>query len=339
MNRKGQPGQTKKRNRVTVACTECHRRKQKCDRAEPCSDCQERGVPQKCQYQKPKVEQESAPKVAGKTVVSRFRRIMSGEEVIMTSESVAALADPMSVSALVPTSEPVIIPYATDLRSQECLDSLRTRPSGYAFTTRPVPATVASGLNYNNSLNNYDPFSILPDIKGEPLPKQILIRYYVERLAPWLCNLDDRFRGVDDLEIIPVPKIAWLGYAVEHTAFYYATLLTAAVHLNRRRKLKDPGALIWYKVHTIQLANEKMNVAEEAASDEMIMTALVLCYFNVGGNNVDEYEIHLRGIDQMLKVQGGKEATGMRGMVKNWLGVSHGPWSPGFEYGAFVKDT
>lgn len=80
---------------------------------------------------------------------------------------------------------------------------------------------------------------------------------------------------------LQAPKIAWLGFAVEHTAFYYATLLTAAVHLNRRRKLKDPAALIWYKVHTIQLANEKMNVAEEAASDEMIMTALILLYFNV----------------------------------------------------------
>lgn len=178
-------------------------------------------------------------------------------------------------------------------------------------------------------------------------------------MAPWLSNLDNRFRHLDDVQEIhdKTPKIAWLGYAVSHTAFYYATLLTAAVHLNRRRKLKDSAALIWYKVHTIQLANEKMNVPEEAATDEMIMTALILCYFNVcssfhyvdrclvadklreqvRGANVEEYEIHLKGIDQMLQVRGGKENTGMRGMVMNWLSIAHGPWSEGFEYGAFAK--
>lgn len=244
-----------------------------------------------------KIEQEPGPKVAGKTAVSRFRRIMTGEEVILTPESVAALASSVSTSATEPASELINIPHKADLSPPA---SRRTPLSGYSFTTRPIPATVASGLQYNNSLDNYDPFSILPDMKGEPLPKHLLIRYCkyqpslsrvenilsslitdVERLAPWLCNLDDRFRGLDDLDDIPVPKLAWLGYAVEHTAFYYATLLTAAVHLNRRRKLKDPGALIWYKMHTIQLANEKMNIVEEAATDEMIMTALVLCYFNV----------------------------------------------------------
>lgn len=52
---------------------------------------------------------------------------------------------------------------------------------------------------------------------------------------------------------------------------------------------------------------------------------------------MEEYEIHLRGIDQMLKVRGGKGMLGMRGMVKNWLSISHGPWSEGFEYGGFAR--
>ena len=67
------------------------------------------------------------------------------------------------------------------------------------------------------------------------------------------------------------------------------------------------------------------------------MKLLTIFVEKVGGANIDEYEIHLRGINQMLEVRGGKEATGMRGMVKNWLSISHGPWSPGFEYGAFAR--
>jgi hypothetical protein len=46
--------------------------------------------------------------------------------------------------------------------------------------------------------------------------------------------------------------------------------------------LRDKSALIWFKVQTIRYANERMNLPpSEAASDEMIMVALVLLYFNV----------------------------------------------------------
>lgn len=239
---------------------------------------------------KPEPESALGSRTSGKTAISRFRRIMSGEEVILSSESVAALASAAFMSALEPTSpEPVIVSHNAQLVLQEPhTQKFLTQSRGYAVT---IP-NISSGLNYNNGLDSYDPFSILPDIEGEPVPKQLLIRYCpypqipsaekmacllitdVERLAPWLCYLDAEL----DLQ---APKIAWLGFAVKHTAFYYATLLTAAVHLNRRRKLKDPAALIWYKVHTIKLVNEQMNHTQEAASDEIIMTALILLYFNV----------------------------------------------------------
>jgi hypothetical protein len=97
----------------------------------------------------------------------------------------------------------------------------------------------------------------------------------IERLAPWLSYLDDGLTTA-------TPRLAWLPFALEHTAFFYATLLTAAVHLNRRRPMRDKSALIWFKVQTIKYANERMNLPpSEAASDEMIMVALVLLYFNV----------------------------------------------------------
>jgi hypothetical protein len=149
------------------------------------------------------------------------------------------------------------------------------------------------------------------------------------------------------------PRLAWLPFAMGHLPLFYATLLTAAVHLNRRRPLKDPSALIWFKVQTIKMANEAMIDPAEAASDQMIIVALVLLYFNVrtfpvfipkasahensqvGGGNTAEYEIHLKGINDMLKIRGGKHKLGMRGMVKNWLAICHGPWSDGWEDGCF----
>ncbi|KAH9917449.1 uncharacterized protein B0H18DRAFT_1087092 [Fomitopsis serialis] len=40
----------KKRRRQALSCTECKRRKIKCDRAQPCGPCTRRGEPQKCQW-------------------------------------------------------------------------------------------------------------------------------------------------------------------------------------------------------------------------------------------------------------------------------------------------
>jgi hypothetical protein len=79
---------------------------------------------------------------------------------------------------------------------------------------------------------------------------------------------------------------------------------------------------------------------EDKSSDEMIITALCLLYFDINEEvKVNEYMVHLKGIERMVAVRGGAEKLGMRGMVKNWLGVCHGPWSPGFEEGGFSEST
>ncbi|KAK9490128.1 hypothetical protein V1508DRAFT_287342 [Lipomyces doorenjongii] len=42
-----------KRKRTITACRECHRRKQKCDRARPCNNCIARNVQDRCSYGNP----------------------------------------------------------------------------------------------------------------------------------------------------------------------------------------------------------------------------------------------------------------------------------------------
>ena len=41
-------GRRQRRKRIRFSCTECHRRKHKCDRQTPCSSCVERGVADRC---------------------------------------------------------------------------------------------------------------------------------------------------------------------------------------------------------------------------------------------------------------------------------------------------
>ncbi|THU96215.1 hypothetical protein K435DRAFT_778669 [Dendrothele bispora CBS 962.96] len=52
MEHLAQPDQPnkKKRRRQALSCTECKRRKIKCDRKQPCSPCTRRGEQAKCQW-------------------------------------------------------------------------------------------------------------------------------------------------------------------------------------------------------------------------------------------------------------------------------------------------
>jgi len=49
--------------------------------------------------------------------------------------------------------------------------------------------------------------------------------------------------------------------------------------------MKDASALLRLKVQTIRLANENMDNPAEAVSDQMMMVALILLYFNVSMHN------------------------------------------------------
>jgi hypothetical protein len=234
---------------------------------------------------------------SGKATISRLRRIRTGEEVVLTLESVEELARAAS------EPEAMFSPFDTAADLQPPVEVANyVTPSidsdwDHILPLRPNSPNVASGLSYrlpSHQLVKLDPFSILPETSGEPIPKELLIRYCqspnssfvgdmcslititdIERLAPWLSYLDDRLTAT-------TPRLAWLPFALQHTPFFHATLLAAAVHLNRRRPLRDKSALLWFKVQTIRYANERMNLPpSEAASDEMIMVALVLLYFNV----------------------------------------------------------
>jgi hypothetical protein len=233
---------------------------------------------------------------SGKATISRLRRIRTGEEVILTPESVEEL------TRATPEPEAMFSPFNVTADLQPGMEVANyVMPSididwDQILPLRPNSPNVASGLSYklpSHHLVKLDPFSILPETSGEPIPKELLIRYCqssnsfvgdvcsliiitdIERLAPWLSYLDDKLTTA-------TPRLAWLPFALEHTPFFHATLLAAAVHLNRRRPLRDKSALIWFKVQTIRYANERMNLPpSEAASDEMIMVALVLLYFNV----------------------------------------------------------
>ncbi|KAJ8060327.1 hypothetical protein OCU04_010661 [Sclerotinia nivalis] len=216
------------RNRTLLSCTECHRRKQKCNRKHPCNDCLERGVPHKCHFV-PSLRRDLKydHKSTGE---ARDRRILTGEEVLLSHESVA------------------------DLRS--------ARP---CYASKPSLSSEFMG--------GFDAFSVLPGTTGDPLPKSTLIEYFIRRLGPWLGSFEDAPH-------VDCTAFTWLKIASHHPSLFYATLLGSVVHRGRKQPI-DKRTLIWYKIETMRLANEAMNIPNEGATDQMLLVVLILLYFNV----------------------------------------------------------
>ncbi|CAD6448455.1 beb1b999-0530-4624-af24-c03827c23f95 [Sclerotinia trifoliorum] len=277
------------RNRTLLSCTECHRRKQKCNRSHPCNDCMERGVPHKCHF------------------VTPLRRDLKQDN---------------KIDGL-PSARPC---YAS------------TRAAGAVAAILFSKHTTTYDIEFQASLEprlrsdfvgGFDAFSVLPDTTGDPLPKSTLLEYFIRQLGSWVASCEDG-------PPVGRPAFSWLKLALHHPPLFYATLLGAAVHLDRKQPI-DKRTLIWYKIETMRLANEKMNIPNEGATDQMLIVVLILLYFNVGDGDGEEYEMHLRGINQMLIMRGGVENLGMRGIIKNWLKSCYGPWNHDWHYGLFVE--
>ena len=98
----------------------------------------------------------------------------------------------------------------------------------------------------------------------------------IARLAPWLSKLEDE----GPLE---ARGYAWLPDAVHHPALFHGTLLCSAVHLQRiqPRKLNNPQIPLWLKTETLRLLNETLENTSNGPSDDIILTTLILLYWNV----------------------------------------------------------
>lgn len=199
---------------------------------------------------------------------ARLRRIVTGSEVILTTESIKDLQDSVPRFSPLPQSHL----YSSDQSTTE-LDIASGMPFLHAGFAQQV-SQAETNLGNLWLLSGFDPFAVLPIIDGGPIPKKTLMCYFLQRLAPWLSNYDDTLTPTS-------PRVSWLPFALHHKVLFMATLLSAVVHLDRFQPLGDQRKLLWYKIETMRLANETLNDPTEGASDQMILVALILLYFNV----------------------------------------------------------
>lgn len=272
-----------KRNRGLLSCTECHRRKQKCNRHQPCNDCILRKVPWKCQFRAP---------LPPKRKRRKSWKSPIGFDLVFSDSMVAESPKQNAVSMV-----------------------------DHYFSSDPD----GPSLIFNDLGSYLDPFTYLPHTPGW-LPKAQLLHHFNQRIAPWMSE-----NIMPDLQP-QTPRICWLPEAVHDPALLYATFLAAAVHMNRMVRNRYLNLAIWIKIETLRLLNDNL----WRANDEALLSILIMLFFTIDGNDFTEYETHLRGINQMVKLRGGVQNLGIRGQLTTWLAYyCHGPWSPDWEDGHF----
>ncbi|KDN38171.1 hypothetical protein RSAG8_09674, partial [Rhizoctonia solani AG-8 WAC10335] len=92
------PKKKLKRNRITLSCTECHRRKQQCDRGNPCSRCVKRGMAEQCYMESPPVPSRKASIIDTSESERLTQRIEQLEALVRVSYGHAGDPATMSVA-------------------------------------------------------------------------------------------------------------------------------------------------------------------------------------------------------------------------------------------------
>ena len=106
---------------------------------------------------------------------TRLRRIIDGSDVILTPESIEDLQIPPPAGPR-SMSDENWLPYRFLELSKEA-EPIDRRPFLYSATSRPIyPEDIISGVD-PWFLGGLDPFSSLPEVEGEPIPKSTLIGY------------------------------------------------------------------------------------------------------------------------------------------------------------------
>jgi hypothetical protein len=106
-----------------------------------------------------------------------MRRILTGEEVLLSIESV----DDLQHSTSLITYDEACMVTVDDT---QFLDPPRWTDRMHNFGSSPsLENSIAFGLKPWHQVGGFDPFSALPEKSGEPIPKPILIEYCKQ--LPW----------------------------------------------------------------------------------------------------------------------------------------------------------
>ncbi|KAK4985431.1 hypothetical protein LTR66_001847 [Elasticomyces elasticus] len=170
-----------------------------------------------------------------------------------------------------------------------------------------VPGTITQQMNsgqigsFRDSPSDWTPFV------------STIIDHYRKNLA-----LDDPF--IDGPVARGLLRTRWLPLAITEEASFYATLLFAASHYEITQRSQEYNVnLLGLKGKAIEAINEALADPVRSTSDSSIGAVATLASYEAMCGNVDVFQMHVAGLQKMVRLRGGLASLGLDGLLERAL--------------------
>ncbi|KAH8822073.1 hypothetical protein F5884DRAFT_769898 [Xylogone sp. PMI_703] len=334
-------GTFKRHPRVTTSCTECHKRKQRCNRQQPCNHCSRRFPQPDCIY--------TSPRPALKTLQAEQSSSNATTRTSSTTQSIHREQENktrwLDTTCLVPLPQDTVSSYQELLTSMvtalddEHQNNLLWESKIWFDTSDSRNLAIPVNDEYGNGMelpNIMKPRSDAPRlsfckmespysgrISGDPLhylpicqsvQNGELFKLFVNLISKYVVSLDGN----------PSPNYyndTWVPRAMGSRILSNMAMFTSACYQAESQRIpasQSPVATS-FKMKSITLLNELLSDRKMATSDETI-TAVVYFITNEWywgiTNMVNE---HMKGLSEIVKQRGGVDAFDLTPFVRKMV--------------------
>ncbi|KAK4980927.1 hypothetical protein LTR28_011979 [Elasticomyces elasticus] len=158
-----------------------------------------------------------------------------------------------------------------------------------------------------------------PDVTAMPhVPGTITQQMNSGQIDRKNLALDDPF--IDGPVARGLLRTRWLPLAITEEASFYATLLFAASHYEITQRSQEYNVnLLGLKGKAIEAINEALADPVRSTSDSSIGAVATLASYEAMCGNVDVFQMHVAGLQKMVRLRGGLASLGLDGLLERAL--------------------
>lgn len=310
----------RQRQRASTSCTECRRRKQKCNRAILCNNCQRRYPPVPCVYEVLKKATKFKEAVIELEVPGPKRE----ESEAGSSKTLVPIYEEREICG----TTPLYVARHPSLPLPTRTPSSASRHEGYRELGKdPKPSDFAVHTPYVWDISPafrighyftypelFDPeygYSEIPSggVAIEPLASlpvessrrnAELFHFFIQRLAPFMCSIDGNNPPATFMN-------QWLPFMTQSPIAIYITLLTTSYFQAASRQVQVENSVdaMAAKGRLINLINTHIVTSSKGVNEESIAAVMSLAYNELVYSDEKSTLAHMRGLREMVRTRGG----------------------------------
>ncbi|KAH8671342.1 hypothetical protein BX600DRAFT_246471 [Xylariales sp. PMI_506] len=352
------PSRPPRAERVTTSCSECRRRKQKCNQGHPCSNCARRFPQPPCEYRENRRREEPVPNTSSFIVSLQGRR--DDTSLPDFERSFLPVADTLpTINRDGEDSSSLVSWFGIDILtkfpgSNLSNEVISTQWGAIASSNLPdcEPGCAAHSdtlhdavklLKYtvkisNDYLASWDPQNPNEDVDWVKAvggssdmytlssPIELLHSLPIAptnlnaQLLQIFVKLISRFKA--SLDGIPDYNNPYhkdyLPFCIQNPLLVHVAIYTASCFLNEMKHL-DKTVAMCIKGQAIRLLNDRLRSEEFASSDEAIAGVCQLIVDEWYWGETHDLRAHLRGMREMIRLRGGFQNLGMDGFLSKMV--------------------